>query len=73
MDARYYNGGPDDRPCFPPSGEHQEPKDPNRGMAFICAHCQGSVITVYSLAGVGVFCSADCRSKGIPVRKQGAA
>lgn len=62
MDARYYNGGPDDHTRLESYGTRRELDDPHAGVTFICQRCGGSVQYVYSLAGVGVFCSERCKT-----------
>lgn len=74
MDARYYNGGPDDHPRFEPDGPRREPPAASDYRGMPCHSCGLPMHRIYTLADVGAFCSPGCRSKASePQSNRGAA
>lgn len=65
MDAPYYNGGPDDGYRSGSTGPRREAPAPESPRGGPCHHCQRPIHRVYTLAGVGAFCSPGCRAKGM--------
>lgn len=55
---RSYDG---DRSEMPNTGPKREPGYPVSRGSHACATCGAMVQTVFSLAGVGIFCSPACR------------
>jgi hypothetical protein len=74
MDARYYNGDPDNHPRLHREGPRREQPAASDYRGLPCHGCGKSMHRVYTLADVGAFCSPGCRSRATePVQKQGAA
>ena len=58
-EPKSFNGGPEDRPAFPPYGRRREAEDEPRDVSRpSCAWCATPCTDGYvSYAGVGIFCS----------------
>lgn len=73
MNAPYYNGGPDEREPLRGEGSRREERPEAYPVGQPCAACERPIHRVYTLAGVGAFCSPKCRERGPRQAKQGAA
>ncbi len=73
-DAPAFNGGPDDREPLRGEGVRREPEAEAYPVGQPCGLCGRSMHSVYTLAGVGAFCSPKCRAKAQTAQaQQGAA
>lgn len=59
-EPKSFTGAPDETGVDRRTGPREEPDAPQLSV-LTCHACGKPVVDVYSLAGVGVFCSAQCR------------
>lgn len=55
--------GPDDGYRSPSTGPRREAPEPPSPRGAPCHHCHRPIHRIYTLAGVGAFCSPGCRSQ----------
>lgn len=71
-EPKTFNGGPGETGGYVgrSTGPKREPDVPSGERPPVCQHCAGPVLTVFSLADVGVFCSFACRKAATVPPKQ---
>lgn len=73
-EPKSFNGDRDDDPMRYGTGQRREEPSPASYYGQPCGTCGRPCHRIYTLADVGVFCSAGCRSKATePAQSQGAA